>query len=27
MMRKNRHFCDVILHVSTTPWHATVASW
>jgi hypothetical protein len=26
MMRKNRHFCDVILHVSTTPWHATVAS-
>jgi hypothetical protein len=27
MMRKNRHFCDVILHVSTTPWHSAIAAW
>jgi hypothetical protein len=26
MMRKNRHFCDVILHVSTTSWRAAVAA-
>jgi hypothetical protein len=27
MMRKNRHFCDVILHVSTALGNTVAASW